>query len=95
MQYSDREMSQLSFNHLLHLSFAWHTHRKTGEVLRILDRGAAINNTFQLVLFDVIPTFVDMIVALIVFAIKLDWTLAIVFFIVMSAYGAIAPSMAR
>ena len=41
------EMSQLSFNHLLHLSFAWHTKRKTGEVLRILDRGAAINNTFQ------------------------------------------------
>lgn len=40
-------MSMLSFNHLLHLSFAWHTHRNTGEVLKILDRGAAINNAFQ------------------------------------------------
>ena len=40
-------MSLLSFNHLLHLSFAWHTHRNTGEVLKILDRGAAINNAFQ------------------------------------------------
>jgi ABC-type transport system involved in Fe-S cluster assembly fused permease/ATPase subunit len=40
-------MSLLSFNHLLNLSFAWHTRRKTGEVLRILDRGAAINNTFE------------------------------------------------
>jgi hypothetical protein len=44
-------MSQLSFNHLLHLSFAWHTKRKTGEVLRVLDRGAAINNTFQVRVF--------------------------------------------
>ena len=26
-------MSQLSFNHLLNLSFSFHTHRKTGEVL--------------------------------------------------------------
>jgi hypothetical protein len=41
------EMSLLSFNHLLNLSFAWHTHRNTGEVLKILDRGAAINNALQ------------------------------------------------
>ena len=40
-------MSQLSFNHLLNLSFAFHTRRKTGEVLRILDRGAAINHTLE------------------------------------------------
>jgi ABC-type transport system involved in Fe-S cluster assembly fused permease/ATPase subunit len=32
------------------------------------------------VLFDVIPTFVDIVVALVVFAIKLDWTLAVVIF---------------
>ncbi|KAG6920115.1 hypothetical protein DXG01_010183 [Tephrocybe rancida] len=48
MQYSDREMSQLSFDHLLNLSFAWHTRRKTGEILRVLDRGAAINHTFEI-----------------------------------------------
>lgn len=37
----------MAFNHLLNLSMAFHTKRKTGEVLRILDRGAAINNFFQ------------------------------------------------
>lgn len=47
MQYSDREMSQLSFDHLLNLSFAFHMRRKTGELLRILDRGAAINHTLE------------------------------------------------
>jgi ABC-type bacteriocin/lantibiotic exporter with double-glycine peptidase domain len=47
MQYSDRQMSQLSFDHLLNLSLAFHTRRKTGEVLRILDRGAAINHIFE------------------------------------------------
>ncbi|KAI0249585.1 hypothetical protein BJV78DRAFT_1129371 [Lactifluus subvellereus] len=86
MQYSDREMSLLSFNHLLNLSFAWHSRRKTGEVLRILDRGAAINNTLDLVLFAVIPTFIDIAVALVVFTIKLDWTLTVVTFFVMFAY---------
>lgn len=47
-------MSQLSFDHLLNLSFAFHTRRKTGEILRILDRGAAINRSFEVcsVFFD-------------------------------------------
>jgi ABC-type transport system involved in Fe-S cluster assembly fused permease/ATPase subunit len=40
------------------------------------------------VLFDVIPTFVDIVVALVVFAIRLDWTLAVVTFLVVLTYGA-------
>lgn len=54
MQYSDREMSQLSFDHLLKLSFAFHTRRKTGEILRILDRGAAINHTLEVCYLSVV-----------------------------------------
>jgi len=41
------EMAQLSFDHLLNLSFSFHTHRKTGEILRLIDRGSAINNTLE------------------------------------------------
>ncbi|RDB25444.1 Heavy metal tolerance protein [Hypsizygus marmoreus] len=88
MQYSDREMSQLSFDHLLNLSFAWHTHRKTGEILRVLDRGAAINHTFELILFNIIPTFIDIFVALVAFCFLFEWTLALVIFFVMFAYVA-------
>lgn len=86
MQYSDREMSQLSFDHLLNLSFAFHLRRKTGEILRILDRGAAINRAFELILFNVIPTFVDIGLALVLFAIYFEWTLTLVVFFVITAY---------
>lgn len=87
MQFVFTEMSLLSFNHLLNLSFNFHTHRKTGEVLRILDRGAAINHTFELILFSIIPTFVDIAVALVFFCVYFEWTLALVIFFVMAAYG--------
>ena len=80
-------MSQLSFDHLLNLSFSFHTHRKTGEVLRILDRGAAINHTLELILFNIIPTFIDIGLALVFFCILFEWTLTVVIFIVMAAYG--------
>ena len=82
------EMSQLSFEHLLNLSFAFHLRRKTGEILRILDRGAAINRAFELLLFNVIPTFIDIAVALVLFCVYFEWTLALVVFVVMAAYGA-------
>ncbi|PCH43974.1 hypothetical protein WOLCODRAFT_26357 [Wolfiporia cocos MD-104 SS10] len=86
MQYSDREMSQLSFDHLLNLSFAFHLRRKTGEILRILDRGAAINRAFELLLFNVIPAFVDIGLALVLFCIYFEWTLTAVVFLVIATY---------
>ncbi|KAL5524042.1 hypothetical protein ACEPAG_8215 [Sanghuangporus baumii] len=86
MQYSDREMSQMSFNHLLSLSLSFHLRRKTGEVLRILDRGSAINRVFELLLFNIVPTFIDIIAALVIFVWKFDWTLAVVVAFVMFSY---------
>ncbi|KAI0780187.1 hypothetical protein C8Q74DRAFT_1263689 [Fomes fomentarius] len=95
MQYSDREMSQLSFDHLLQLSFAFHARRKTGEVLRILDRGAAINHTFETLVFNVLPTFADIAVALVFFVVYFEWTLALVIFFVMTAYVAASVVLTR
>ncbi|RSH84236.1 uncharacterized protein EHS24_005748 [Apiotrichum porosum] len=60
-QYADREMQLLTFNHLLDLSLAFHTKRNTGEVLRIIDRGSAINNLFQTLLFTAAPTVLDIL----------------------------------
>ncbi|KAJ7287359.1 mitochondrial half-size ABC transporter [Mycena rebaudengoi] len=95
MQYSDREMSQLAFDHLLKLSFSFHTQRKTGEVLRVLDRGAAINQTLQHILFTILPTGIDIIVALIVFLLKFELALALVVFFVMFAYVAASIVLTR
>lgn len=41
----------------------------------------------QLLLFTVIPTFFDIAVALVVFTVLLDWTLAVVLFFIMFTYS--------
>lgn len=87
MQYSDRSMSHLCFDHLLNLSLAWHTRRKTGEVLRILDRGAAINHIFELLLFNVIPTLADISIALYIFFWYFGPALSMVIAAVMVTYS--------
>ncbi|KAG0704698.1 hypothetical protein DFH29DRAFT_910549 [Suillus ampliporus] len=78
MQYSDRSMTMLSFNHVLALSLSWHTKRKTGELLRILDRGSAVNRVGELIGFTVPPALVDVIVALVVFLVKFEPALSLV-----------------
>lgn len=80
-------MSKLSFNHLLSLSLSFHLRRKTGEILRILDRGSAINRIFELLLFNILPTFIDIFVALAIFVWKFDWTLAVLIAFVMAGYS--------
>ncbi|GAA95412.1 uncharacterized protein L969DRAFT_85092 [Mixia osmundae IAM 14324] len=87
-QYSERAMSMMCFEHLLNLSLAYHTRRKTGEVLRVLDRGAAITQFFQLVIFQIVPIFVDISIAIIYLATVFGISLGIVVFIVMFLYVA-------
>jgi ATP-binding cassette subfamily B (MDR/TAP) protein 6 len=54
--------------HLHGLSLRWHLGRKTGEVLRIMDRGTdSINNLLNYILFSILPTIIDIIVAVLYF----------------------------
>lgn len=85
-------MSQRTFDHLLNLSLAFHTRRKTGEVLRILDRGAAINHIFEMILFSIVPTLMDIVVALAAFLYYFDWKLSLLLLAVMSSYSAFSFS---
>ena len=39
-QYTSRSVQTQLFEHLHNLSLRWHLHRKTGEVIRMVDRGS-------------------------------------------------------
>ena len=41
----------------------------------------------QTLVFNVLPTFADIAIALVFFVIYFEWTLALVIFFVMTAYG--------
>lgn len=51
----------MTFDHLLNLSLAFHNRKKTGEVLRILDRGEALNHISEVCPIDAIrpPRYVS------------------------------------
>ncbi len=69
-QYTTRTLKLRVFSHLHNLSLHWHLSRKTGEVLRIVDRGTdSVDSLLNYVLFNIVPTIVDILVAIVYFTI--------------------------
>ncbi len=86
-QYTTREIEVELFRHLHSLSLKWHLNRKTGEVLRVMDRGTdSINNLLNYILFSIAPTIVDILVAIVFFISAFNWWFGLIVFVTMGLY---------
>ncbi|KAG4075106.1 hypothetical protein HA402_013501 [Bradysia odoriphaga] len=86
-QYTTREIEVELFRHLHSLSLKWHLNRKTGEVLRVMDRGTdSINNLLNYILFSIAPTIVDILVAIVFFISAFNWWYGLIVFVTMGLY---------
>jgi ATP-binding cassette subfamily B (MDR/TAP) protein 6 len=86
-QYTTREIELELFRHLHSLSLRWHLGRKTGEVLRVMDRGTdSINNLLNYILFSITPTIVDILVAVVFFITAFNWWFGLIVFTTMALY---------
>lgn len=86
-QYTTREVEVSLFKHLHSLSLRWHLSRKTGEVLRVMDRGTdSINNLLNYILFSIMPTLIDIVVAVVYFVTLFNAWFGIIVFVTMMLY---------
>ncbi|XP_063703169.1 ATP-binding cassette sub-family B member 6 [Culicoides brevitarsis] len=86
-QYTTREIELELFAHLHNLSLRWHLNRKTGEVLRIMDRGTdSITNLLNYILFSIAPTIVDILIAVVFFITAFNIWFGIIVFVTMTLY---------
>ncbi|XP_055849647.1 ATP-binding cassette sub-family B member 6 [Episyrphus balteatus] len=86
-QYTTREIEVDLFRHLHNLSLRWHLQRKTGEVLRVMDRGTdSINNLLNYIIFSIAPTIIDIIVAVVFFVYAFNWYFGLIVFLTMFLY---------
>ncbi|CAH0548530.1 unnamed protein product [Brassicogethes aeneus] len=86
-QYTTREVEVELFKHLHALSLRWHLQRKTGEVLRVMDRGTdSINKLLNYILFSIAPTIIDIIIAVIFFITSFNLWFGLIVFVTMLLY---------
>jgi ABC-type transport system involved in Fe-S cluster assembly fused permease/ATPase subunit len=94
-QYSYRELSVASFEHVHSLSLDFHLGKKTGEVLSALGKGSSINTFLEQVTFQVVPMLIDLAVAIGYFLIKFDAYYALVIAVVTFWYIYLTIRMAQ
>ena len=86
-QFITRETQVGLFQHLHNLSLRWHTSRKTGEVLRIMDRGtSSINSLMSYLVFNIFPTIADVVIATVYFAVAFNLWFGVIIIITMALY---------
>ena len=94
-QYSYKELSVASFEHVHSLSLDFHLGKKTGEVLSALGKGSSINTFLEQVSFQVVPMVVDLCVAIGYFLIAFDAYYALVVAVITFCYIYITVRMAQ
>lgn len=86
-QETTRRCSVAVFDHLMHLSAAFHVNRKTGEVLRIIDRGtSSLSSVLSAVVFNLAPTFFDIAVACTFFGTQFEASITVLVAATMATY---------
>ncbi|GMT21070.1 hypothetical protein PFISCL1PPCAC_12367, partial [Pristionchus fissidentatus] len=86
-QYTTREIEVELFEHLHALSLRWHLSRKTGMVLRVMDRGTnSINQILNYLLFNIVPTIADILIAVVFFFSAFSMSFGFIVLVTMIAY---------
>uniref|UniRef100_A0A3Q3SYT0 ATP-binding cassette sub-family B member 6 n=1 Tax=Mastacembelus armatus TaxID=205130 RepID=A0A3Q3SYT0_9TELE len=86
-QFTNRVVQVRLFAHLHSLSLRWHLGRKTGEVLRSIDRGtSSINSLLSYIVFSIFPTIADIVISIIYFITYFNAWFGLIVFICMTLY---------
>jgi ATP-binding cassette subfamily B protein len=76
-----------TFAHALALSLDFHQGKQTGTLARVIDRGARSTDfLMRSVVFNLGPTAIELILAMIVMATRLDWRIALTAFVTIVLY---------
>ncbi|XP_038044685.1 ATP-binding cassette sub-family B member 6, mitochondrial-like isoform X2 [Patiria miniata] len=86
-QYTTKSIMVRLFGHLHSLSLKWHLNRKTGEVLRMMDRGTtSINSLLSYIIFQIVPTIADIVVAIVYFITAFNAWFGLIVLVTMTFY---------
>ncbi|KAK2849902.1 hypothetical protein Q7C36_008685 [Tachysurus vachellii] len=86
-QHTSRTVQLELFAHLHALSLRWHLGRKTGDVLRSIDRGtASVSHLLDYIVFTMLPTIADIVIAIVYFVSYFNAWFGLIVFICMFLY---------
>ena len=90
-QRTSKSLKLSLFNHLHRLGVRWHQTRKTGEVLRVMDRGSSsVTTILNTAFFQIVPIFIDVLVAMFALSFDLNPYFGLIILVTMLFYLSVA-----
>lgn len=78
-QFTQRQIGLRTFEHLHSLSLAFHLDRQTGGLSRVIERGTrGIQTVLQFMLFNILPTIVEVVIVSVVLYFTFGWQFALI-----------------
>lgn len=96
-QQASIELQELTFRHLHNLSLQWHLSKKTGSVVKSMDRGTeAANQLVSYMFLFLVPAFIECLAVAILFFIEFQqWLLGLIVFAGVIAYSIITVAITQ
>lgn len=86
-QHSQRTIGLSTFRHLHQLSLGFHLNRQTGGLTRVIERGIrAIQTVLAFMLFNILPTLLEILLVTVIFYIQFGLKYALVTFVTVGLY---------
>ncbi len=86
-QHAQRTIALETFHHLHYLSLAFHLDRQTGGLTRVIERGTrAIQTVLSFMLFNIVPTLLEIAMVTIILWVRFNWKYALITFVTVSLY---------
>ena len=88
-QSAQREVATSVFAHMHRLSLRYHLEKRTGKLTRIIERGVkSIDFLFRFLLFNIGPTFLELCIVAVAFAVAFNWNFSLVAVVIVVTYVA-------
>ena len=88
-QSAQRAVATETFAHMHRLSLRYHLEKRTGRLTRIIERGVkSIDFLFRFLLFNIGPTFLQLGIVGVAFAVAFDWRFAVIAIVIVVLYVA-------
>ncbi len=88
-QFAQRSVATATFAHMHNLSLRYHLEKRTGGLSRIIERGVrSIDFLFRFLLFNIGPTFIELIMAAIAFWLAYNGYFSVIAIVIVVSYVA-------
>ena len=88
-QSAQRAVATSVFAHMHRLSLRYHLEKRTGKLTRIIERGVkSIDFLFRFLLFNIGPTFLELAIVAVAFAVAFNWSFSLVAVVIVVTYVA-------